>query len=260
MQNPGASPCAKQSISQAASYHAHSFPRKMHVQGWNWTWEPIFIPWTFCSAFPNKKCFSLTSSISFLSGCHSCIPLESWPHTPILNNPFTSKYVCCHPKNPLQKMILLPLISVFKQKCKETWVNATMNSITTPPKIILKLYCHGLQPLHWNYPRVQRLLLKSQWKATSKANLLSMALNSLYMDPHLQQRLANWGKTEIHFPALCKISIHTDYINTQHHSKGLQNRWGFVGVHLYFAMGSCPCLSLVLRCSLSRSEFWRCNL
>lgn len=53
---------------------AHSFPRKMHVQGWYWSWEPIFIPWTFYSAFPNNKCFSLTNSISFLPGCHSCIP------------------------------------------------------------------------------------------------------------------------------------------------------------------------------------------
>lgn len=116
------------------------------------------------------------------------------------------------------------------------------------------------QPLHWNHPRVHRLLLKTPWKATSKANLLSMALNSLCMDPHFQWRLENWGKTEIHFWALCKVSVHTDYINTQHHSKGLQNRTGFVGVHLYFAMGLCPCLSLVLRCSLSRSEFWRCKL
>lgn len=79
---------------------AHSFHRKMHVQGWHWSREPRFIPWTFYSAFLNKKWFSLTSSISFLPGCHSCIPQNPDP-VPLLSTTLSPANTCLlPPKEP----------------------------------------------------------------------------------------------------------------------------------------------------------------
>lgn len=128
---------------------AHSFPRKMHVQGWQWSWEPIFIPWTF---YPGHS--PLLSQIR--SAFHSWAPFPSCQDaTPVSpgiltlcpqsQQPFHQQA----PKNLLLKKFLLPLIPFLKEKYKERWVNAIMNQITTPhPKIILPwLTASGMKSL-----------------------------------------------------------------------------------------------------------------
>lgn len=95
---------------------------------------PELYPQVIMLFFPKQAVFSLRRA-PFLS-CQDVTPaspgiLTLCPHSQQPSH--QQARTCCHPKNPLLKIILLPSVPPLKEKHNKRWVNAIMNPIPTHP-------------------------------------------------------------------------------------------------------------------------------